>query len=665
MNNLKKNLEKHYTEHLKIRFPVSFIDITKIAKTGDRQNLMILIELVVGAILSYQSKELYISKILTLDVRIQSELMEFITKIFKKIDQTSEKEQNTQNLKTENRNLKLQIEDLNNTLQEIVALNEGLTIENKELTQQKQALEDSFESKNLKRLPTELNLPFLEAQMISKDSKILELTQKLELLQTKSEASTSQIQDELDIAHEKLADYNKTKSDLELYKKRLEDHLPYKKKAAELSILNQRLAEELKSHEKDTNSLFQTQGQIKNLKEQLENAKNQCESLKYNLEQKEILYKEIIKNKKELEEAKNFFEQQSKDLLNEIDQMKSFSDRDRDSFTLQATIERDYEDQKKRIKDLNQKLNVQNGIIQGLNQELEKILYEKTLLSKKIDEAISEKEKVHKNMQEVIEKNNELKNQLNAKTFSFNYETENLKEKNKKLALKIENLKKKLESMNELAEHNKKLETEKETEKQNFKKEIKEIYQEKQKFYEKIEEINVKNFDLQQELKNKNEIVESLQIQIKKLQDFIEELNNSQENLLSKIKIYEETPSVDQIHESQINYANEISAQNTLLLEKEEKILTLQEEKQTLMSYYEDRLKLENERITKQFLYEKYELSEVLEKKNKELTELEHYKIELTNSWNQEIRFFSMMFHEIGLEHMKAAVLLKKEKKER
>ena len=292
---------------------------------------MLIIELVVGAILLFPAKERYISKILTLDVRVQSELMELITKIFKKIDQdVIDNEPDLQALKHENRNLRLQIEDLNNTLQEIAYQNETLTNEKKELTLQKKKLEES-ETKRLRRFTPELNLSFLEIEVNKKTDIIEELNTRHQELLKKYESEVSQLQDELDSANNKLIDYKKIKGDIELYKKKIEDLAPYKKRTQELQTSNQNLFDELKQLEKESMNIGYTQSQLRTYKEQMESFKAECEILKERLNNSENLYKEAIKNKKELEDAKNFFEIKSRELNNELDRIKTRTDKEEET----------------------------------------------------------------------------------------------------------------------------------------------------------------------------------------------------------------------------------------------------------------------------------------------------------------------------------------------
>jgi chromosome segregation ATPase len=656
---LKRNLEKHYKETLNLKFRTDFIDINKISKIGDRDNLFIFIELVVGCILSYEHKERYISKILNLDIRVQSELMEFITKIIRKLNSNTEIEETIHEVKQENRKLRLQLEDFHNTLQEISGINEELSNEKKDLLAQKKQLEDTIERYSHNRVPTEINLNFIETQINSKDSTIDELKAKFQALQHKYEKDTYQLQEELDFANEKILDYTKTKSDLELFKKKLEDLNLYKKKSLDLQTLNQRLSDDLKNAQKENSVNSSTQAQLKSYKDQLEELKKENSTLNNNLVEKEKCYKDLLKHKKEIEDAKIFFENQSKDLTAEIAGLKRIRDKDDENFSLTKVFNQDFEDQAHKLRSANQKIASQNEIIEEINRELNKVHIEKFQALNKL---IHEKEmknglehKIHAaklKKKQIFKKNEEKVAELTKKINDLN-------ESNLKSQGKIQKLKKKLEVFKNCFEENKRLNDLKQT----YEKEIKAIYEDKSKIYTKIDLQQEENQKIKTELILKTNHIEKLENELVKTKEDLSKERSYRIQLQADLKSYEDNLPIEQVRIQELNSQTQISELKIKLKEKEETLQKLLNEKQAHEFAVAESINLKISKVSAKHAEEKKSLEEMLQQRSLEVEDLKKYNFDLTCNWNREIKFLSMVINEAGMECFKASRLLKKEEK--
>lgn len=644
LTRLRSNLEKHYKENLRKKFPYSLVDLRKIAKSGDKGNLILLVEMVVGAILNYHEKHEYISKIRSLEDKIQFELMMFIKEIFKKIDQQEDAEQDLHTLRLENSSLKIQFEEFQASILEISTMNSILIDEKKELTSQVKRMEETLRPKaSLQRMPTGKTYIEVQFEMNQKDEEIYELKKTI----TELEKTKEKLLDELDESESKLNDYVKLNSDYELFKKRVEDLTPYKKKALDLQIENKLIREKLRNYEKDSSTAMYSQAQAKLMKEQLDIVKNECEIIKDTLREKERYIKDLIKSKKEIEDSKNFFENLSKDQKSEINKLKSRTDRENELGSLEEIVNRDNEDQIAKLKELNMKLLMQAGIIAGLNNQHDLVIREKTMIA--VD--LSKERVFNQNLQQEIEKLTE-ELELIKREYQISVETNSkLEKKAEKLKLKMNKIR---DNTEELSRIQKMLNS--------FEKEIKQIYQEKQSLYEKTiklseecQEKNMKILKLEEEIALNKEEIEKLQ---KDLQErTLHNISEASESIDSPDPISYSSCFLNDEQEKEINHLK------TIIKEKEELISKMNSEKSSVESYYTDMLASKLSATTAKTNEVTEQFTEELQKSNEKIKELENFKDNLFHNWEREMKYVSMIIHEVGLEHYKACIHLSKYKK--
>lgn len=644
LTRLRSNLEKHYKENLRKKFPYSLVDLRKIAKSGDKGNLILLVEMVVGAILNYHEKHEYISKIRSLEDKIQFELMMFIKEIFKKIDQQEDAEQDLHTLRLENSSLKIQFEEFQASILEISTMNSILIDEKKELTSQVKRMEETLRPKaSLQRMPTGKTYIEVQFEMNQKDEEIYELKKTI----TELEKTKEKLLDELDESESKLNDYVKLNSDYELFKKRVEDLTPYKKKALDLQIENKLIREKLRNYEKDSSTAMYSQAQAKLMKEQLDIVKNECEIVKDTLREKERYIKDLIKSKKEIEDSKNFFENLSKDQKSEINKLKSRTDRENELGSLEEIVNRDNEDQIAKLKELNMKLLMQAGIIAGLNNQHDLVIREKTMIA--VD--LSKERVFNQNLQQEIEKLTE-ELELIKREYQISVETNSkLEKKAEKLKLKMNKIR---DNTEELIRIQKMLNS--------FEKEIKQIYQEKQSLYEKTiklseecQEKNMKILKLEEEIALNKEEIEKLQ---KDLQErTLHNISEASESIDSPDPI---SYSSCFLNDEQVKEINHLK---TIIKEKEELISKMNSEKSSVESYYTDMLASKLSATTAKTNEVTEQFTEELQKSNEKIKELENFKDNLFHNWEREMKYVSMIIHEVGLEHYKACIHLSKYKK--
>ena len=652
-----QNIEKHYSDTLKKIMPIHSIDLGKVAKSSDRNNLMMIVELIVGAILSSSEIAQYISKLRELNEKDQSELMVFIQKIIKKLDEADQGEQDMYSVKQENRVLKVKIEELNTNLLEIASNFDALLHEKNELLTYKKHLEESIETRSLRRLPTELNLPYLESEINKKDAIVHELLLKNQEWEKRYEEDISQIKDELDIANEKLLDYNNMKSNVERYKKHIEDMSTSKKKLQEVQLINQKLVEELKGLEKDYTTVANVQAQLRTSKELLDAQKHKSERLEEELEKKEKMYKEVVKTNKENEDARIFFEAQTKELTFELDRLRFSTEKDDELVTLDENIHQDLDDQMEKLKKNNYKLLMNSGIVVGLNQKLDETMVEKERLKQQAKEENNVRIKLEKQVEELKENINNLNQKHTEKlhdlenTHKISHQTE------QKLLHKID------EMHNQINKLNTKLSLLKKTEddQQSFTKHLKSVYDQKDSLYTELECLKDTNFKLQSELCEKIEALTHLQVTLNKCKQELEESVKTQNKCKAELKLYEDSLPSELVQIRETNMMNEINALKSEIKEKNEEIERLVNEKSSSESLNAS-ITITNTFSAGGRLSMRLD-SECCESERVSENGPEKYNEELVDNWNREMKIMSAVIHEVGMECMKTGQLLNRKKR--
>jgi protein HOOK3 len=347
MRKLLSCLDTFYTQQLGIPFfeLSEDIDLTAIAKHKDTDQLLRVVELVMGAAVQCSEREKYIGRILGLQEVHQRLLMEFMQNIISRCErkeettvEAKEDKKETLKLRQEKRALSLQVEELQRELAEAGKRVTDLTLENEDLKNKlsdfsKQIQRDT--SRNPTGSPSQLSLE-LEVQLHEKDKLIKELNASLSTSMKEHAAEVRRLKDEIDVSNDKLLQLSKAESTIEMYRKKLEDFNRIKAKNKELEDIKKELEDKLALIEEGASGQVSL-AQAKNYyKIQFEKEQENSIKLKAQVEEKDRLLKEAIKSKQELEDRKKSLEFRLREISEELESFQQDGRLSDDSFSLKG-----------------------------------------------------------------------------------------------------------------------------------------------------------------------------------------------------------------------------------------------------------------------------------------------------------------------------------------
>lgn len=679
LNKLKKCLEKFYNEIMNVPHTrvVEHIEISAIARNGDTQNLISLIELVMGAVVNCEAKETYISRILEMNEEIQAELMVFIQRILSKLQDSKVTDdadrQSILHLRQENRSLCLQLEELRNNLNEIVSSQAEFLKEKDDYISRIKILEDDSERKNNRRSQnSDMTFMQLESQLNQKDSTIENLKTQLSDFKKESLKETSALKDELDVSHEKLIQLNKIEQTLEQYKKRLEDVNVYKKKIKDLQDDKDTLEKTLKGYEEEENGAHDMKQNLAFYKEQHAAEKERAACLSLSLEEKERLIKELQKSKKDLEEKKYTSETEIKELKSEIEFLRSGNDTGReseDSFSLHKGMQSELEDTIKRLETENKILKGQSGnkgLIQEINEQMDSIL-----VSKKIaEDQLAHEKRDHKALLTkygILEKDY---NELSEKFNDLQQDLTDINEENQNFKSKIQNLEKEKASLEHVQSDYEKIKSERDLHIQ----EMKNLYRDKDETTQKLIESKENTHKLETIIIQKETFLKAAEIDRERIENKLREAYESERIAISQLDILkrnrghsDETQTVDKIKylefERDIMKLNsENTALKLTLREKDDSLKSIQKEKIRIETELRESLVLREDTLNAVHQEEMRNVSNLLSQKELEVNYLMKSKEDVKLELNNELRLMSMVLYEAGLQMMQINRALKGDK---
>lgn len=643
-------MKRFYSMNMDKHFLVEFSDIAKITETNDRASLYKLIEMVIGAILKKPQE--YISAIMKLDESVQNNLMTFIQKILNLPDSS----QDIHHLK---RSYNIQLDEnerLNELLQDKILENENLEREIKHLKDFLSAIEaESASTKTFRKLPTGLNLDSIESQMMKKDSEIRQLTHSLDFLKEKYLQEKECLQEKLEEAQDQLIDHNKLKKEVELLRKKTEELIQIKAENQKLLRNISNSNELLRRYERDTIALNLDMKVLNTLKQDFEESKRQVENRDFKIDELNKQIKILCKERQAIEESKVYYQKELKKLQEENMIRRSPTNALHNELSsLGEVLNDEYEQQLEKSKlDLN-KLLFSRGIITGLENQIELVTKEKVQLSIELQSVIISKNTLDS---EIVRLSGIL--QETSKTHSreitkLDEKLLKLKEENKVLKTQIQALQEGLHNthskIGELKSENLNMET--------LKEDLKKIYSDNKDIFEKLEKYIKENCDLTESIQAKNHELQKLQQEFGRLQEknkkCKEDLRVSKMNL--EKFLHNNTENESLFNQQESYYKEEFRKLNSLISEKEHEIEKLMEEKEHLEIMHEKaRSDYES------FYREKEGLNLIIEKDEGKIRELEKYKQDLNNAWRNEMKYVSLVVHEVGLEYLKAGQLLKRQ----
>lgn len=659
---------------------VEHIEISAIARSADKVNLVFLLELVMGAIVNCPAKEAYISRILGLDERFQTELMVFIQKILNRIrnnrgneEESPEGRVDVQQLRQENRSLNLQVEELQNSLDEIAQKQYEMITEKENFLKRISALEGELEKKMNKKFPGEMNINQLESQLAQKDNIIQELRVQNNELKKIHESEISNLRDEVDVAHEKILNMSKTEATLELYKKRLEDGNVLKKKIQDLEKDNKSLKDSLKQYDEDITELENLKTTMNFFKEQHTKEKERVAEVSFKLEERERELKETQKFRDDMNQKKSFYENKVKELQFELENLKYRQDSGRgdEEFSLQRNITSEYEEQIAKLEQENRKLRNNaggEGIIKEINAQLDRVLIEKRNAEDKWNterrENLDHKRELDGLKREIAQFKEDSSNKIAELSSDLNISNENCQKLQNKLA-EVEKEKSQLEHVQS---DNEKLKKEKENDMQY----LKSLYKEKDEIQQKVMESKDEVFKMQYVIGQKETLLRSSELEKEKMENKLKEALESERIAISELKVLKNKTdfadaSVDKIKflelERDIMKLNsEISNWKLNSREKDDQLLQVNQEKVRREQELTHLLEQREEELKMHFQEELEVVKKELAHKSSEIAFLNKNREEMTNSWNKEMKLMSIVVHEVGMDILRANRTMKDDK---
>lgn len=682
LNKLKKGLEKYYTEVLMISHTniVEHIEISAVARSADKPNLIFLLELVMGAVVNCPAKQAYISRILSLDERFQTELMVFIQKILKKTeknssleDESAETRADVQQLRKENRSLSLQVEELHNSLEEIAQTQSEILLERDSLRKQLKDFEAEIEKKNTKKFPSDVNLNQLEAQMSQKEGIIQDLRGQIIEIKKQHSNEISTLKDELDVLNEKNLHLLKVESTLEVYKKRLEDSNVLKKRIQELEKDLKNSKDQLKQYEEDVAEVEKFKQTIDYFTEQHANDKERVADLAYRLEEKDKELKETLKSKDELNQKKVFLDNKVKELMRENENIKYRQDSGRtdEESSLQRGMITEYEKQIEKLEQENRRLRTQNGgegIIKEINAQLDRVLIEKKNAEEKFNNERREAVDLKRDLEALKREYSQLKEESNSKITELANDLNSSSSDKQTLQNKIMELEKDKIQLEHVSSENERIKKERE----NYLQEMKNFFKEKDEVQQKLLETKEEVHKLQSHVALKESLYKASEIEKEKIENKLKEAVESERIATSELKILKNKSEMTDSNVDKIKFLelerdimklnSEISNLKLNLREKDDQLNHITQEKSKQEQELHQLLKKREEELSINFSQELEKVKTDANQKSLEIAFLQKSREEITSSWNKEMKLMSIIVHEVGMEIMRANRTLKDDK---
>eukprot|EP00358_Blepharisma_japonicum_P003888 CAMPEP_0202949902 /NCGR_PEP_ID=MMETSP1395-20130829/16726_1 /ASSEMBLY_ACC=CAM_ASM_000871 /TAXON_ID=5961 /ORGANISM="Blepharisma japonicum, Strain Stock R1072" /LENGTH=708 /DNA_ID=CAMNT_0049653335 /DNA_START=53 /DNA_END=2176 /DNA_ORIENTATION=- len=666
LNKLKRQIEKFYTDILNVPSTkiVDHVEITAIARSAERQNSIMLLELIMGAVVSCKSKETYISRILDLNESIQVELMVFIQKILNKLGETKltdeEERKEVTQLKHENRNLAYQCEELQGALKEIEQKQRDLMNDNEKYMKRIKALEDELERRIGNRdWNVDESLFKLEEKIEKQDKIIKELEAKLVETEKAHTDELRMTKDELDMAQEKLIQLGKVESTLELYKKRLEDLSTYKKKVKELQEEKNSLEETIKQNETNMSEIITLKQTLNFYKDQISQEKERSAELTLALETKDQQIRELQKFKKDLEGKKREF------LIPETVTQREFhskaslleTEKEEEDFSLQSGMQRELEEQIERLEMENKTLKSQlgggGGVVQEINKQMDTIYVAK----KKLEEKCREEKRLRKDEEAKTAQIEDEKNQIAKSLADCQEKLEAAGEECQALHSKIQMLEAEKLIWEKIQNECESLKKERESHVHD----IKQLFKEKDEITKQLIDSKEENHKLDSMIIQKEMSIKACEIDLEKVANRLREAQESERIALNQLEVMKRNQSelneqsVDKIKYLELErdimkLKSEISTLKLELREKEDSLNSMQEEKNRTEIELKEALRQKEESLSSSHQEEIRDIKEKLIQRDNEVDFLKRSKEELRNAWEKEMKIMSMIVYGTGME---------------
>jgi len=262
LHNLKKifaNLQDYFQDKSGVMLGAEMLDLTKIARHRETQEILNLLELVIGVVVECTKKEYYIGQILKLPESVQGQLMPIIESFLNKIQQMKTNEtlhdqsgdslnrspaggsenelrkltHKVEQLKAENVMLTQNLELLSTEKEELAGHVKDLSETNKRREIELEELKKKY-AEHKETTDSQVVNKELEEVLSIKEKYISELETQYQELFQKYEEDIEKLKDELDLKNEENYQLKKLEATVGVYKQKLENLTPYKQKCMEL-----------------------------------------------------------------------------------------------------------------------------------------------------------------------------------------------------------------------------------------------------------------------------------------------------------------------------------------------------------------------------------------------------------------------------------------------
>ena len=340
LRRLKKALDKYLEEELKFsNSKFDRIDLPRLARKAEPEDMVRLIESVLYAILNCPSKTVYIKRIMELNETMQVQLMFFIQKLMgdsedapMQDNEMVKKEYET--MKAEKRKLSKQVGELEQELSSANDANLRLSTTVEQLKDENERLYEDISRKSVQeeRISTAF-VNELKVRLNEKEDSMAEMRKAVDKVKKQYENEIAQLKDDLDIANAKIYQNINADKTLQQYKKKLESLAGLKQNSDDLQRQNENLMQTVKSQLEQIDQMPGLKKQIAGLKELVLKEKSRADTLSFNLDTKEKMMKKYEKEIIEGKQKISILESKNQELLQELQESSQNSE---DSFTIPA-----------------------------------------------------------------------------------------------------------------------------------------------------------------------------------------------------------------------------------------------------------------------------------------------------------------------------------------
>lgn len=453
--NLYEGLETYYTQVLHKLFDKHYVDLMKVSKNDESEQLYNLVELVLGATVQSPRKDTYFNAILGLDESSQNALMDLIEKNLHRCNPQPQKtttEPDTsfghtsgfggmsankegllkkmEELESENHNLNLKLSEKNMEIDEMKIQIDELRSEDRKKNEKIEKLLKEREDIQVK-LTAQESLEELKNDLKLKDHKLEQMDQFIEEIKQNHQGELAKLEEEIDKQKKRVAQLTKIEATVEFYTQKYQDYTNLTRKVSDIEEELERNKEKIEELNKANESL---QNKINTYKEKLEAEKTNNISLDIELTKRKTEIETLKSEKKRLEATNSELEDKvheqnraiEKHQMEYEDAMRNYSNTNK---AMNQLAGQDFREiigdlEKKNTESKSEVLETASATAATIEGEKEILQQENGILKNKCKEAQLENESLKRSKAE----DDKLKEKLNNENNSLKEEIERLRQ---------------------------------------------------------------------------------------------------------------------------------------------------------------------------------------------------------------------------------------------